>query len=308
VTLFDVAILAGGQGTRLKPRAGAAPKPMVPVLGRPALAYQLALCRSHGFSRILLLVHYEQAVIRAWAGDGSAHGVTIGYQVEETPRGTAGALRDALSRLQETFLVLYGDTYVDVDLRRMWDVHRRQGADATAFVHPNDHPDDSDLVELDRNGFITAIHAYPHADEHDLPNLVNAGLYVVQRNACGAVIPSHGQADLVKHTFPALLRERRRLFGYRSPEYIKDFGTPDRLDQVEQDVRVGMPEMLSGRRLRPAVFLDRDGTLNTEVHYLNRPEQVQLLDGVAGAMRQLNRAGHLAASSQKRALPRFTAG
>jgi histidinol-phosphate phosphatase family protein len=239
-------------------------------------------------------VHYEHAVIRAWAGDGSAHGVTIGYQVEETPRGTAGALRDALPRLQQTFLVLYGDTYVDVDLRQMWVAHQREGADATALVHPNDHPDDSDLVELDRKGFIAAIHAYPHVEGRALPNLVNAGLYVMQREACETVLPLHGQADLVKHTFPAMLRDGRRLFGYRSPEYIKDFGTPDRLDQVEHDVRMGMPERLSVRMLRPAVFLDRDGTLNADVHYLNRSEQVQLLDGVAAAVRRINRAGRLA--------------
>ena len=150
---FDVAILAGGQGTRLRERAGSLPKPMVPLLGTPLLDHQLALCRAHGFSRVLLLVHHAHEVIRAHFGDGSRYGVSVEYAVEATPRGTAGALHDALPQLADTFLVLYGDTYLDVDLRRMRDAHAQRRADATLFVHPNDHPQDSDLVELDDDRF-----------------------------------------------------------------------------------------------------------------------------------------------------------
>jgi len=119
----DVAILAGGQGTRLRERAGPLPKPMVPILGRPILDHQFDLCRTHGFRRILLLVHHNHETIRAHVGDGSRYGLSVEYAVESTPRGTAGALADALPRLADTFLVLYGDTYLDVDLRRIREVH-----------------------------------------------------------------------------------------------------------------------------------------------------------------------------------------
>src|ERR1044071_5327021 len=119
----DVAILAGGQGTRLRERAGNLPKPMVPLLDRPILDYQLDLCRIHGYRRVLLLVHYGHEVIEAHVGNGARYGLNVEYAVEPTPRGTAGALRDALPRLAGTFLVLYGDTYLDVDLRRMHDAH-----------------------------------------------------------------------------------------------------------------------------------------------------------------------------------------
>src|SRR5262245_29988895 len=139
---FDVAILAGGRGTRLRDRTGGLPKPMVPLHGKPLLEHQVELCARHGFRRILLLVHYEHDVIRHHFADGSRHGVEIEYQVEKTPRGTAGALFDALPRLDETFLVLYGDIYLDVDLRRFWDAHIARGAAATLFVHPSDHPGD----------------------------------------------------------------------------------------------------------------------------------------------------------------------
>lgn len=291
---FDVAILAGGRGTRLRDRTGTLPKPMVPLDGKPLVEHQVALCARHGFRRILLLVHHEHEVIRAHFGDGARYGVTIDYQVEDTPRGTAGALSDALPRLTETFLVLYGDTYLDVNLRRLWDAHARRGAQATLFVHPNDHPHDSDLVELDADGFVTALHPYPHRDDRYLRNLVSAALYVVQRPVIEAVPAGEGPSDIVRQTFPAMLQAGQRLFGYVSPEYIKDIGTPERLDRVARDIRGGVPERLSGRQLRSAVFLDRDGTLNKEVDHLRTPEQVDLLDGAAGALRRLNQAGHLA--------------
>ena len=293
MTPFEVAILAGGAGSRLKSRTGHLPKPMVPILGSPLLEHQFALCRQHGFFRILLLVHHAHEQIRAHFSDGSAYGVSLGYALETRPRGTAGALHDALPQLLDTFLVLYGDTYIDVDLRRMWDAHVKQAADATLFVHPNDHPHDSDLVELDDRSVVTALHPYPHRDECR-DNLATAALFVMQRSGLDGMTSSDTPADLVKDACPSMLRAGRRLYGYVSPEYIKDVGTPERLDQVEHDIIAGIPERLSGRTLRSAVFLDRDGTLNREVHYLDAPERLELLSGAADAVRRINRAGRLA--------------
>lgn len=289
----SVAILAGGQGSRLKARSGRLPKPMVPVCGRPLLAHQIEMCRRHGFTRIALLVHYEHEVIRDHFGDGSRFGVDIEYCVEATPRGTAGALRDALPRLGETVLVLYGDTYFDVDLRALWQSHLKSNAAGTLFVHPNDHPHDSDLVEVDADGMVQRIHPYPHPEGASLRNLVNAALYVLQRDALSAAIPESGKADLAKDTFGAMLAAGHRLKAYVSPEYIKDMGTPERLDKVERDIAVGLPERLSGRDLRAAVFIDRDGTINKEVNHLRDPGQLELLEGAAHAIRRFNRAGVL---------------
>ena len=290
---FDVAILAGGQGTRLRERAGNLPKAMVPLAGRPILDYQLDLCRAHGCRRVLLLVHHGHDVIRSHVGDGSGYGLAVDYAVETAPRGTAGALRDALSRLADTFLVLYGDTYLDVDLQRMRDAHANSQADATLFVHPNDHPQDSDLVELDESGFVTALHPYPHPEGAEYENLVNAALYVMRRDGIEALIPPEGKADLAKHLFPQMLRAGLRLFAYVSPEYIKDAGTPERLDRIAADIKAGVPDRLSARALRSAVFLDRDGTLNKDVEWISRPEQLVLLPGVPAAVQRLNRSGYL---------------
>ena len=290
----DVAILAGGQGTRLRERAGTLPTPLVPLRGRPILDYQLDLCRENGFRRVLLLVHHGHEAIRAHVGDGERYGISIEYAVETTPLGTAGALRDALARLADTFLVLCGDTYLDVDLRRMRDAHDASGADATLFVHPNDHPQDSDLVEIDDAGFVTALHPHPRPERSEYENLVSAPLYVMRRAGLERLIPAEGNAELATHLFPLMLHAGSRLWGYISPEYIKDVGTPDRLDRVAADIAAGVPGRLSSRDLRSAVFLDRDGTLNKEVEYISRPDQLALLPGVSEALQRVNRSGHLA--------------
>ena len=291
---FDVAILAGGRGTRLRSRADGLPKSMVRIAGKPLLAHQIDLCARHGFSRILLLVHYEHEMIRDHFGDGGRHGVTIDYQVEATPRGTGGALADALDRLDSTFLVLYGDIYLDVDLRRFRDAHIRQGADATMFVQPSDHLLEADLVEVDERRFITALHPYPHPQDRYFRNLASAALYAAERSAFEAAPRSEHPLDLARDMFPAFLRSGRRLFAYLSPEYIRDIGAPERLDRVAREIASGVPERLSGRRPRSAVFLDRDGTLNREVHRLKRIDELELLDGAAEAIERLNHSGRLA--------------
>ncbi|MBU17711.1 MAG: hypothetical protein CL725_08405 [Chloroflexi bacterium] len=292
--LCDVAILAGGMGTRLKVRTGNLPKPMAPIHGRPVLEHQIELCRRHGFTRIALLVHYEHETIHAHFGDGAAFGVELTYCIEGEARGTAGALSDALSSMDERFLVLYGDTYADIDLRAIWKRHADTRAAATLLLHPNDHPHDSDLVEVDADGRVVAVHPYPHPEGSTFRNLVNAALYVMDRERLSGLIPTDRKSDLAKHTFPAMLSAGLRLQAHITPEYIKDMGTPERLDKVERDITIGLPERLSTRSPRTAVFLDRDGTINVEVNHLNSPDQLALIPGAGDAVRALNRAGVLA--------------
>lgn len=290
----QVAILAGGMGTRLRERSGDLPKPMVPVLGKPVLHHQIELCRKHGFTDIALLVQHQHEKISDYFGDGAAFGVRLSYAIEAHPRGTAGALRDAMPMLADRFLLLYGDTFMDVDLRKLWTAHGNSGAVGTLFLHPNDHPQDSDLVDINEKGAVRAILPYPHPKGREARNLVNAALYVLDRTGLEDVTPLEGKADIAKHMFPSMLDLGSPLYGYVSPEYIKDMGTPERLDKVERDFLTGLPERLSGRQLRSAVFLDRDGTINREVTHLKSPDQLELLPGAAAAIRSLNRNGTLA--------------
>jgi len=292
-TPAQVAILAGGLGTRLKSRTGDLPKPMVPLLGIPVLERLILLCRSHDFKKIVLLIHYASDMIQDHFGDGSAFGVQIKYSIEQEARGTAGALRDALPYLDTRFLVLYGDTYADVNLRGIWDQHASRNVAGTLLLHPNDHPSDSDLVQLDADGSVVALHPYPHKDGLPHRNIVNAALYVLERETLSGLIPVSGKFDIAKHTFPAMLDTGLHLQGYLTPEYIKDIGTPERLDKVARDITFGLPEKLGERQLRSAVFLDRDGTLNIERNHLRCPTQLALIPGASNAVHSFNRAGLL---------------
>jgi len=288
---MQAVILAGGKGTRLAQALGMdIPKPMAPVLGVPLLERTVLLLKEQGITDILLLVYHRADVVREYFGDGSKLGVCIRYIEEASPRGTAGALVDALPYLEEEFLVLYGDTLVDLDFRRLLAFHKAKNADLSLFAHPNDHPHDSDLVEVDRNWRVTAVRPYPHPEGSGYRNLVNAALYVMRRDLLTGDWPD-GSIDIAKHAVPRWLDEGKRVFAYRGDGYIKDMGTPERLGKVERDLQNGTVARKAGRAPRMAVFLDRDGTLNVEKGHLAHPDDLELFHGVGPAIRSLNRAG-----------------
>jgi histidinol-phosphate phosphatase family protein len=265
---------------------------MVTIGGRPNLEHQILLARRYGFTSVLLLVSHLADRIESHFGCGKRFGLEISYCAEDPPLGTAGALHHAGELLQDRFLVLYGDIFIECDLARLWAYHANSPALATLVVHPNDHPDDSDLVEADADGTISAIYPKPRPENQYLPNRVNAGAAVIERKIL-TMIPSGQHLDLARDIFPALARDGR-LRAYHSAEYFKDFGTPDRLARVRLDFESGKAARLSRGHLRPAVFLDRDGVINEEVSHLSNPAQMELISGSAESIRRLNEAGYLA--------------
>ena len=291
---MQVVILAGGAGTRLAALMGDLPKALVDIAGKPLIHRQLDLVARHRFTKALLLIKHGASYIRSSCGNGSAWGMAIEYREEAEARGTAGALREAYERLDDRFVVLYGDIVLNVDLERMWSTHVAREADATLFVHPNDHPYDSDIVETDLSDRIVALHPYPHPQERDLPNLVNAGLYVVEKPCLDSIPKVDGILDFAKQLVPILLHDGKHLSAYRSREYMKDAGTTDRLSIVVADMASGRVGEGSLETPAPAVFLDRDGTLIDDPGYIANPEQIRPFPGVGQALRRLNRSRYLA--------------
>jgi histidinol-phosphate phosphatase family protein len=195
------------------------------------------------------------------------------------------------SQLAERFLVLYGDEMANLDLDRFQRAHSRVGADVSLCLHPNDHPLDSDLVELDKSGWVSAFHNRPHPAGHYFRNLVNAALYIVETRALGGWKASGEQLDFGKDFFPAMLQAGRRHWGYQTPEYIKDIGTPARYDRVCAEYERGVVERSRLDHPQAAVFLDRDGTLNEELGGVTKVDDLVVIPGVAEAIRELNHAG-----------------
>ncbi len=288
---MQVVILAGGRGARLGQQARTMPKPMVTIGGRPNLEHQVLLAKRYGFTTVLILVSHLADHIEAHFGNGERFGIEILYSVEDPPLGTAGALRHATVRLQDRFLVLYGDIFVECDLARLWANHSNHRPLATLVVHPNDHPDDSDLIEANAEGWISAVHPKPRAAHQYLANIVNAGVAVLEREILD-FIPSGQHLDLGHDIFPMLV-DHGRLRAYHSAEYFQDFGTPDRLARTRLDVVTRKPARLSLGYKRPAVFLDRDGVINKEVSHISDPVQMELIPGAAEAIGRLNQSGFL---------------
>ena len=291
-TYKQVVILAGGEGTRLKAISGDTPKSMVLINSKPILQHLIEQCVKYGFLDIRLLVSFGSDDIERYFGDGSNFGVSIEYYIDNTLKGTAGALLDVLESLDDYFLVLYGDTYFEINLNKIWSFHNLQSSDATLFVHPNDHPYDSDLVELDDNFRIKTIHKYPH-DKNWRRNLVNAAVYVITKSALFGIKSPLKKMDIAKELFPLMIKNGNKLYGYMSTEYIKDMGTPDRLESVKHDISSGKVSKLNYSSKKKAIFLDRDGVINHEVGHLSSTKQFKLIDGASDAIRLLNLAGFI---------------
>jgi histidinol-phosphate phosphatase family protein len=285
----QLVVLAGGKGSRLRERLGGLPKPLADICGVPLLERQILLAKKYGFAEVLVLVNHGARHIVDYGASRRNWGLDVHYLDDGEPRGTAGAVLAVFERLADEFLVMYGDTMLEADLARFHSCHAgSRGVAATLFLHPNDHPQDSDLVEIDDDGRIAAFHPYPRSGSRYYPNLVNAALYWVNKPALAPWRDERRMLDFGKHLFPAMLERGLELRGFTSPEYIKDIGTPSRLDRVCADFRSGKIARASLEHPQPIVFIDRDGTLNREVDHLASPEQFELLPGAAEAIKRLN--------------------
>ena len=161
---MKVVIIAGGKGTRISSVSSEIPKAMIPVNDKPVLEYQIELAKRYGFTDILLIIGYLGDKIRSYFGNGDQRGGHIEYHEETIPLGTAGALAELKDLLTEDFFVFYGDTVMDIALDQMLIFHRNHHSDATLFLHPNDHPYDSDLVKIDSHNHISGFYPKPHPE------------------------------------------------------------------------------------------------------------------------------------------------
>ncbi len=235
-------ILCGGKGKRLRALLGVdLPKPMMDVCGRPLLSYHIELLRQQGVSDVILCTGHLSQVIEDQFGDGERFGMRLRYTREARALGTAGALAQVPFELAETFFVLYGDVFVNVDLQRMAEFHLAKGGEATLAVHPSEHPYDSDLVEADpETDRIIGFPGRPERGEEFI-NLTSAALYVMNRSIVPHIAPDVA-SDFVLDIFPARLAAGADLYAYRTDEYIHDMGTPDRYARVVDDVKRMMDE------------------------------------------------------------------
>lgn len=222
-------ILAGGKGTRLRPLTVYTPKPIVPVVNRPFLLYQIENLRKAGITDITLSLSYQPDKIEQILGDGSEYGVLLRYITEPSPMGTGGAYKFAAENISDTTLVFNGDILTDFDISSLVEFHRSKNAVATLTLAPVEDPSRYGLVELNTEGHVSRFLEKPAADEvADLKvNTINAGIYVLEPQVLD-LIPKDSNRSFEYDVFPEIVKRKLPFFGkvMSDEEYWLDIGTP----------------------------------------------------------------------------------
>ena len=258
-------IMAGGEGTRLRPLTCDCPKPMMRLMNRPVIAYALELLKRHGVRDIAVTLGYMPDAITDCFGDGAALGVRLQYFVEKTPMGTAGGVGQARAFLDETFAVLSGDGVTDLDITRALRFHRERGAIATLVLKRADDPLDYGVVDVDADGRVRSFHEKPDWSEV-LSDTVNTGVYILEPEILDH-IPEDRPCDFGHELFPRLVREGLPVYGYVTDDYWCDIGDVRaylgaHVDAMEGRVRLDGLPAISGRAIQlPGSEVDRAAVL-----------------------------------------------
>jgi len=251
-------ILAGGEGTRLRPLTSTVPKPVVPLVDRPFIAYMLDWLREHGVDDVIMSCGFLASGVRNVLGDGAAYGVRLRYMEEPRPLGTGGALKFAESMLDERFLMLNGDVLTDLDVGAQLALHEARGARVTIALTPVDDPSAYGLVRTLADGEVTDFVEKPSPDQIDTRN-ISAGIYVLERSVLELLEPGQ-PASIERDVFPRLVS--KGLFAYVGTGYWLDIGTPERYLEGTFDILEGTVATAVRARMQDGFVCIEPGTEN----------------------------------------------
>lgn len=293
---IDVAvIMAGGKGSRLRSITNdEIPKPMVPVNGKPLLEYQVDKLKAYGIKKIVMIVGHLGEKIEDHFKDGKDFGVDIDYIFEKEPLGTAGAfyyLKDKIDT--KDFLLIFGDVFFDLDFDRMEAFHFKNSALTTLLAHPNGHPYDSDLIQMDDNGKVVGFDSKHNVRDYWYDNMVNAGMYVINRELMD-LVKEPIKTDFERDILANQVKLGANIYAYHSPEYVKDVGTVDRINATVEELKSGLIQSKNLKNKQRAIFLDRDGTMNVSKGFISKADDLELIPGTIEAIKDINKSGALA--------------
>ena len=247
-------VMAGGEGTRLRPLTSNQPKPMVPIVGKPCMEHIVELLRRHGFDDIVVTLAFMPQAIRSYFGDGETHAVSIRYSVEESPAGTAGSVKLAEDALDEPFLVISGDALCDIDLGKLVRFHQEKEALVTIGLKSVDNPLEFGIVVTDEDGRIERFLEKPSWGQV-FTDTINTGIYVLDPEVLRHV-PADRPYDFSKELFPLLLEMGKPLYGYVADGYWQDIGNLDQYRQANFDALDDRVELeIQGVRLRGNIWV-----------------------------------------------------
>ncbi|HEV7761833.1 MAG TPA: sugar phosphate nucleotidyltransferase [Acidimicrobiales bacterium] len=256
-------IMAGGEGTRLRPLTSNAPKPMMPIVNQPMMEHIVHLLKQHGFDEIVVTVAFLANHIRTYFGDGSELGVRMVYATEETPLGTAGSVRNAMDELTERFLVISGDVVTDIDLGEIVRFHDERDALATIGLTPVENPLEFGIVITREDGSIERFLEKPTWGQV-FSDTINTGIFVLEPEIFD-YIEADRQVDFSAEVFPAVLADGKPLYGAVAEGYWEDVGTLDAYVRSHKDVLDGRVQIeIPGFEISDGVFLGEGAEIHPD--------------------------------------------
>ena len=293
---MQAVIQAGGKGTRISSITGdTIPKPMLEIDGYPILYHQLINLKKNNIKKITIIVGHLGHIIKEYFGNGANLGLDIQYIDEDpdNPLGTAGSLYDLKNKITDDFIFLLADVFIDIDFQKMYEFHQTNHADVTLLTHPNSHPFDSDLIVANDKSQVQALDSKNNdRSNYYYNNLVNAGVMIFSPKVLD-FIKEKKKYSYEKDIVMPLIKSGK-VYSYKSSEYAKDMGTPERYEQVKKDYSNGLPNNRNLKNKQKAIFLDRDGTINEYVGFLRNIDDLRLMDNVAEAIKMINSSEYLA--------------
>ena len=288
-------IQAGGKGTRISSITGdTIPKPMLEVAGYPILYHQIMNLKKSGIKDISIIIGHLGHIIKNYFGNGKSLGLNISYVEEDPdkPLGTAGSLYYLKDKIDDDFIFLLADVFIDIDFQKMMAFHKGHNADVTLLTHPNAHPYDSDLVVVGSGSVVEKFDSKNNdRSTYDYQNIVNAGVMIFSKDTLD-LIKEEKKYNYEKDIVLPLIQDGK-VFSYKSTEYAKDMGTPERYALVQDDFENGLPAKRNLANKQKAIFLDRDGTINEHIPFLVDKEKFRLIDGVSDAIKKINTSDYL---------------
>lgn len=290
---MKIVIMAGGKGTRISSIRCDIPKPMIDLNGKPVLQHQIEFFEKNGYNDFIIVIGHLGNKIIDYFGNGNKYNVNIKYFFEDVPLGTAGALKKIKNDLSDDFLLVNGDIIFDIDLERLIDFHKKKNPLATIVTHPNSHPYDSSLIFIDDDSCVVRWLVKEDDRKNIYGNRVNAGIHLLSSDIIDFIDKIEKEKiDLDRDVLKEIV-SLNKLYSYDTPEYIHDMGTPDRYIRICEDLKNELPKKKNLKNRQKAIFLDRDGTINKYKGFINKADDIELINGVSEAIKKINSSEYL---------------
>ncbi|MEM2851049.1 MAG: mannose-1-phosphate guanyltransferase [Candidatus Bathyarchaeia archaeon] len=280
---MQAVVMAGGEGTRLRPLTTARPKPMVPVVNKPMMEHVLELLLAHRFNELFVTLHYLPDAVRNYFGDGTDFGAKITYSIEEKPLGTAGGVKRLEQLLEGTFLVISGDVLTDINLSEIVKFHKKRGAIATITLSRVPNPLEYGIVITNAEGQIENFLEKPGWGEV-FSDTVNAGIYVLEPEALRYVKPGQ-EFDFSRQLFPLLLKQGEALYGYTSTGYWCDIGSVQQYLQAHRDILSKKVKLkIPGKEIENSLWVGEGALLEDDV-FIKAPAVIGRTSRIRGGVK-----------------------